>query len=192
MAFLIFIEAVIPPLIFVLIYKYYKNIKWAVLGAIASGTLFIAITYLQKGFVDRVLIADVGLVVFFGWLSTVREDPIWFKLQPSAMAIALLLMGVYLHFAYGGAATFFKDYLELHLQDYPEQLAQFRNPVMLKMLNLVFLLAFAVAVPIHGVINAFAAYRWSDKWWLVHRAVGIYPLLLICVVAGAVITRISI
>jgi hypothetical protein len=171
------LEGLIPLIIFVLIRHFKKNTKLAVYCAGTVGIGLFLLSFAILGKPDYLFLGELAFILIFGWLSAYKDDPVWFKLQPIAIATVVILGVGYLHFYGGGLVNLFLDQIMLFLPDNFK--VMFENEDFLAYAEITLSYSTMVSVFLHASLVTFAAYHWSDSVWLALRAFGIYPIGLL-------------
>jgi intracellular septation protein A len=180
----------LPPLIaFVVVRHFSKDVKNAVYAGIVAGFAEFLLRYLLLGEVDYFCLGATAFVVAFGAVSAWKNDPLWFKLQPVAILALVFLAGLYTQFFKGGVVHMFQAQL---VELAPEAFRQyFDDPNFIELYELCITLSVVVALPAQGLLLTFAARHWSDEMWLAIRAFGLYPMMFVVAVLGAMFKVVS-
>ena len=95
---LFFIRGMIPGLIPLVIFLLADSIFGTKVGLIASivlGIIELAVIYLREKRIERFVLFDLGMIIFFAGTSLLLENDIFFKLKPAVMELVLcVILGV--------------------------------------------------------------------------------------------------
>jgi len=161
---------IVPLFIFVLV-DTFAGLKVALISTVVMAILEGVFSLYYFGDIDSVTIFSLVTVVIFCFLSFKKKNALFIKLQPALLS---LLIGLLLVISYGINEPFLLK-LTIKYKDLipPEYTFQLRNPQFLKMLE-VSTLSIGIALLVHALVTALAAFKLSNWWWLAVRGVGFY------------------
>lgn len=173
-----FLFGVLPLIAFVVIDSA-MGLKAGLVSAIILSMAESAYSIYEFGSLDELSIASLILVCAFALISLKTKKAIYMKLQPVFLglcfAIILFVMQV-----------MGKPLLVVALEKYDSIIPiEFRsginNPLAKDMLARVsFYLGFGFLA--HALVVLYAALRMSNWWWLIIRGLGVYVMMLACIV----------
>ena len=74
------------PLIAFAVLDAFGNVRYALIGAILAALFNLLYSHFFLGGIDAISLIFVGLIVFFAGLSYYAQNPLFFKLKPTAIA----------------------------------------------------------------------------------------------------------
>lgn len=156
----------LPVVAFVLAY-WLTDMKTAIVVIMGAMAAQVAITYLIKRTVNRMLLASAALVIVMGTISLLIDNDLIFKWKPTMFNWTLA--AVFLGSRYIGdrpvvqrlMQSVAKDEIVLAAQDWQR-------------LNLMWVAFFAVS----GAANLYVAYRFSENVWVNFKLFGLLGMTL--------------
>lgn len=170
---MLLVYGLIPLLVFVIV-DIYAGMRWAVGSAIAFAVLDIFLTKASLGVWDPGSFVALGLIAALGGYSLKTENPLYFKLQPTVLAVVFAGILAYFQFFSVPLGT---RYMPLIQADIPKELSQYVTPEMLeRLINLCGTASIFVFL-LHGALCAFAAFKLNNWAWLAMRGIGFWVLV---------------
>lgn len=178
---LLVIVGIIPLIIFVIV-SFLGSNKAGVWSAILSALAILIFFTWQLGEMDYTILAEFMLIVAFGGASLKLDNPLYLKLQPLFVGIALSLFLAWFQ-------LFDKPYL-LHAMDRmakisPQVIIPLEVPEVRAMLTSLSW-QFIPLILIHGIVVAVAAIKLGNLGWLLTR-LAIYPIAIALMVINQLI-----
>ena len=167
-----------PVLLFAFIDFFSKNLRYSILGAIAGALIELGWLFSATGRLDAISLLAVVLLLILGYVSLRTENRLYFKLQP---AIVTVLIGTALGYMQLVGPPILDRYwpiLEPNLT--ADQRAMLLDPGSRRPLNQVMTL-FVPVIFINAAWIAYAAYRQSQRAWVLANVFGIF---ILCVPFG--------
>ena len=171
------------PLIVFAIIDAYAPLKTALIGAVIISIIECLFTYFYFGRLDSVSYLTVVLVIGLAALSYKKQSPLFFKMKPAIMSLIFgsILIGSWLideplmRTFMNKYSTVLEDMLDGELK---ERVALFHSEIGQIWLEKLTMTS-GVAIFLHGIISAFAAYRLSMGAWLVISVAGFFVMSFI-------------
>ena len=164
------------PLFVFVVLESLANLRYALLGALASIAFGVGYDLYVFGEIDEFTIISAGLVILFGWMALHFDNAAYFKIKPAI--VNLVLAGLFLTTYIQGSPL-----VLVALDRYGETLPPLFQDVlsrpevrpMLERMSLYLgfgLIAQAAAV-------TWAALKLSSWWWLAVRGAGFYLMIFV-------------
>jgi hypothetical protein len=158
----------------------FASLEWAVWSSIVFAVFDVFFSHYTLKTWDPGSIAALALLGALGWVTLGRKDPLWVKLQPAFLGVGMALFIAYSQFF---GQPLLQRYLPLMRRAVPpDMLDQFDDPIFLTKLNRA-VTGLAVVLVLHAALVTFAAYRLSNVAWLTIRAVGLWILIFVMLIA---------
>lgn len=169
-----FLFDLFPVILFFIAYKAY-GFYVATAVAIGATVLQVALSWFKHRKVQTSHLVILGIVVVFGGLTLIFDDPTFFKWKPT-VAYWLFAVG-FLGSQYIGEKSF-TERMMAHAIEAP--------PVIWRRLNLAWVLFFLTM----GVLNIYVAYNYAEDTWVNFKLFGIMGITLAFILAqGVFISR---
>lgn len=174
----VFFFGILPLIAFVVIDSF-AGLKAGIIAAVVFALVEIIYSLAVFGTVDSLTIGTLVLVLVLGFISYKSNNSIYFKLQP-------VFVGVVFGSVLLVTQAMGKPLLLLLVDKYqamlPDDLAlHFSNPMIRTMFARVSGIL-GVGFLVHAALVAYAAFRLNNWWWLFIRGIGVYIMMIICVV----------
>ncbi len=182
MSWTLFLYGVLPLLVFAVV-EVYAGMRWAVGSAAVFAFADIFLTHASMGIWDPGSFVAFGTIVALGVVSVHYKNDVFFKLQPTIMAVLFAGILIYFQFFSVPLATRYLPLVREYLP--PGMRATSEQPGFLLIMNRSCTALIGVFL-VHGAICALAAFRFSTWAWLFARGVGIWILLFIAVVVVSI------
>ena len=167
----------IAPLLAFAIADMFFGLKTGLIAALVFALIEAIWSWVSFGELDQISLLSLILIVIFGALAWRQNKPILFKLQPSIISFFLSLWLLISWFndepLFVAMALKYAELLPIEVQ------SMLKHPLYLRLLELVTLNT-GIALLLHGILTAWAAYKLSTWWWIAIRGVGFY---LFCFIA---------
>lgn len=162
-----FLFDLFPVILFFVAYKF-AGIYVATGVAIVATLAQVGWVHFRHGKVDKMLWVSLGLIVVFGGMTLLLQDPTFIKWKPT------ILYWLFAAMLLGSALLFRKNLIRAML----EQQVTLPEPVWAR-LNL----AWAGFFALMGVLNLYVAYNFSEADWVNFKLFGGMGLMLAFIVA---------
>ncbi len=158
----------LPLVAFALAYWLTRNMQTAILVIMVAISLQVAIIWLVKRTVSRMLLASAALVVVLGGISLLLNNDLIFKWKPTVLN--WLFAAIFLGSRYIGDRTVAQRILESVARD------EFKlAPADWQKLNLMWVAFFLVS----GAANIIVAYRFPEGVWVNFKLFGLTGMTLV-------------
>jgi intracellular septation protein len=163
-----FLFDLFPVILFFASYKFSGDIKIATGVAILATFAQVGWVHFRHGKADKMLWVSLGLIVVFGGMTLIFDDPTYIKWKPTVLywLFAAVLLG---------SALFLRKNL---IRAMLEQQVSLPEPVWLR-LNLSWVAFFTVM----GGLNLYVAFNYSESDWVNFKLFGGMGLMLVFIVA---------
>ena len=166
------------PLIAFVVIDSFMGLKAGLISAMLFALLETIYSLYEFGSLDELSIASLVLVCAFAVVSLKTKNSIYMKLQPVFLGLCFAAVLLVMQ-ALG------KPLLLVMLAKYdaiiPPDFRQGINQPLAKDLLARVSLILGFGFLVHASAVFYAAFRMSNWWWLVIRGVGIYAMMIICV-----------
>lgn len=187
MSWTIVLYGLVPLLVFVIV-DVYAGMRWAVMSAALFAVFDIFLSKYTMGEWDPGSFVALGLILALGAYSVKTNNALYFKLQPTVLAVVMASILAYFQFFSVPLGT---RYLPLYEQAIPpEYKAQLSMETIERMINTSATVAIFVFL-IHGALCALAAYKLPSWAWLLVRGVGFWILLIGAAVGVGIFTSVA-
>lgn len=163
-----FLFDLFPVILFFASYKFSGDIKIATCVAILATFAQVGWVHFRHGKVDKMLWVSLGLIVLFGGMTLLLDDPIYIKWKPTVLywLFATVLLGSALLFKKNLIRAMMEKQVAL-----PDRVWSNLN------------LAWAGFFALMGVLNIYVAYNFSEADWVNFKLFGGMGLMLAFIVA---------
>jgi intracellular septation protein len=164
----------LPVVAFVVTYWITGEMKTAIVVIMIAVVIQIAVTWLMRRHLNRMLLVSAALVFLLGGVSLLLDNPVFFKWKPTGLywLFALVLLGS----QFIGDQPLVKRMLQTMS---PEELAMPEKRW--RQLNLAWVAFFVFA----GIANIYVAYQFEEAFWVNFKLFGLLGLTLIFMVGQA-------
>lgn len=175
-----------PLLIFAYIDSRSKDMRSAILAAVLAGAAELGYMYQSTGRVDSLSLVGMVLLLLLSLVSLRTQNRLWFKLQPAIIAFLVAGLLAYMQFFSQPVLERYWPLISAMLP--PEQLELLTQSSVKGFVNRLFDW-FVLVVLLDGVWIAYAAYRQSQRAWILVNVFGTYVLTALLVL-GAFLYRV--
>jgi intracellular septation protein len=163
-----FLFDLFPVILFFAAYKLSSDIKVATSVAILATFAQVGWVHFRHGKVDKMLWISLGLIVFFGGMTLIFDDPTYIKWKPTVLywLFATVLLG---------SALLFKRNL---IRGMLEQQVSLPEPLWMR-LNLAWVAFFTTM----GILNLYVANNYSEADWVNFKLFGGMGLMFAFIIA---------
>ena len=163
------------PLILFVVVDYYSDLKNGVYSSVLLAVLVGIFFYAYLDYFDYEIVLTVLFMIGFGVVSIQRNEPKWFRVQPVATTLALILLLAYMSFQDKSIVVKMVGKMVDKTKDMtPEMLSMVSNKEYLLAIEK----GFCLSAGIHSIPLFYFAWYKSNKSWLIWKIVG-YPFVLI-------------
>lgn len=157
----------LPVIAFFATYVITDDINIAMIVIMVAISLQVAVTWLVKRTVSRMLLMSAALIIVFGGISLYLDNPIFFKWKPTVLYWVFAVVLIASHFI--GEHPIIRRMM----QSVSEGSFQLPDRVWIQ-LNL----AWAVFFTFAGLTNIFVAYRYDEATWVNFKMFGLLGMTL--------------
>ena len=169
-----FLADLFPVILFFIAYKVF-GIYVATAVAIGASVLQVGYSHFTRGKVDTMHWVTLGLLILFGGMTLLLQDPVFIKWKPTVVnwlfAVAFLVSGLFME------RSLIQRMMD-HVIKLPREIWN--------RLNLAWI-SFFISV---GILNLYVAYNYPEDTWVNFKLFGLMGLTLVFVLAqGLYIAR---
>ena len=170
----IFILTFLPLVLYVVV-DAYSGLRLGVISAVCLGICATLGIFWLLGGIEWEAVMVLVLMAVTGFFSVKKNDPLLFKVQPLITGVFSSLFLAYFQFL---DTPLFIKYLPKmeHMLD-TQVRALINDPIFVETLTRINLHVM-IWVFVHALVMGLAAYKWSNKMWLVAKALGL-PFVVI-------------
>ena len=166
---------IIPLIVFVIV-DAFTGVRTALIVAVllALAEFLFSLLYFKE--IDFITVFAVVLVIVFAFVSYKKNNSIHFKLQPVVLSC---LFGIVFLVSFLLGKPLLLMYADKYQSLFSDQIRfQLQHPLMREMLRLnSHYLAYSFFL--HAIVTAWAAFKWSNWWWIFLRSIGFYFFLFL-------------
>lgn len=161
-----FLTDLLPVILFFIAYKTY-DIYVATAVAIAAAAIQVAYCWIRYRHVEKMQWITLLLLVFFGGLTLLLQDPVFIKWKPTVINWLFAL-------AFLGSAMFMKRSLIQRMMGHAMELPGH----IWSRLNFAWIIFFTAM----GLLNLYVAFEFSEETWVNFKLFGMMGLTLVFVI----------
>ena len=170
------------PLIAFVVIEAKAGLRAGILAAVIIAFLELLYTLVIYKTLDEITIISVITVGIFSYFAYRSNNAVIFKIQPVVLGLVFALMFIVMQFL--GKPILSTMAIKYAPMFPPELKDQMKDPIFLYLLERTsFYLGGGFIL--HASLVAYAAYRMSNWWWLLIRAIGIYIMMVLCMILAA-------
>lgn len=174
----------ILPLIAFAVIDSFAGLKAGLISALIFAILETVYSLIQFGTLDWLTLFSVAMVMVFALISFKTHDAIFIKLQPVFLGICFGLFFLAMEII---GKPLLLTMLDKYHELIPDAMRAALNMSNVRTLigKVSWLLGFGFIF--HAGLVAYAAFRLNKWWWLIIRGLGIYIMMIICVLLARLI-----